>query len=307
MTVVALILAAGEPKQMHHFQPMLKLNGKTVIRRQIEAFRASGVNDILIVTGYHAGMLERHLLGEPLRFVRNENYAASDMMESVKCGLRALDSDCERVLITPGDVPYLSTETIRTLLGSQRPVAVPSYQHTAGHPAMVRKACFSALLAYSGDRGLRGALARWKNDTEFVETDENGFLVDINSETDYLREQREQTPPLDPELLAALTIRIGELNLDERYVRLLESIDLECSLQKGAARADLAYSNAWQMLNRMEEALGCRLVERTLGGATGGGSRLTESGHEWVARYRRLEQQLTAILLRIQTDEFEKP
>ena len=59
MSTTAVILAAGEPRQMSHFQPMLKLNGKSVIRRQIEVFRAAGIEDILIVTGYHAGMLER--------------------------------------------------------------------------------------------------------------------------------------------------------------------------------------------------------------------------------------------------------
>lgn len=306
MTITALILAAGEPRQMSHFQPMLKLSGKSVIHRQIEAFHTAGVTDILIVTGYHAGMLERHLSGESVRFVKNENYATTDMMESVRCGLRALGSDSDRVLITPGDVPYLHAETILKLLRSQKPVAIPSYERSAGHPAMVRKNCFPALLAYSGDRGLRGALAKWKNDTEFVSTDENGMLIDINTETDYQREQREQTPPLHPELSAALTIRIGELCLDERYIRLLECIELESSLQKGAARAELAYSNAWQMLNRMEEALGSRLVERTLGGASGGGSSLTEPGREWVARYRRLEQQLNRDLLQIQVGEFEK-
>ena len=306
MTVTALILAAGEPRQMSHFQPMLKLSGKSVIRRQIEAFRAAGVDDILIVTGYHAGMLERHLSGESVRFVRNENYATTDMLESAKCGLRALDPDCERVLITPGDVPYLHAETICKLQRSQKPVAIPSFEHAAGHPAMVRRSCFPALLAYAGDRGLRGALAKWKSDTEFVATDENGMLIDINTETDYQREQREQTPPLHPELLAALTIRIGGVCVDERYIRLLESIELERSLQKGAVRAELAYSNAWQMLNRMEEALGCQLVERTLGGASGGGSSLTGQGREWVSRYRRLEQQLNRDLLQIQVEEFEK-
>ena len=305
MTVAALILAAGEPRQMSHFQPMLKLSGKTVIRRQIEAFRNAGVESVYVVTGYHAGMLERHLSGESIRFVRNENYATTDMLESAKCGLRALDADCERVLITPGDVPYLHAETIRKLLCSQKPVAIPSFDHSAGHPAMVRKSCFPSLLAYTGDRGLRGALAKWKNDTEFIATDEHGMLIDINTETDYQREQREQTPPLHPELLAALTIRIGELCVDERYIRLLECIELEHSLQKGAARAELAYSNAWQMLNRMEESLGCRLVERTLGGASGGGSSLTEPGREWVTRYRSLEQELAQDLLRIQRNAFE--
>ncbi len=306
MSAAAIILAAGEPAQMSHFQPMLKLSGKSVVRRQIGAFRAAGVSDILIVTGYHAGMLERHLVGEAVRFVKNPDYATADMMESVKCGLRALAPDCERVLITPGDVPYLHVETIEKLLHSPRSVAIPSFCGSAGHPAMVRRVHFTALIHYAGERGLRGALAQWKKDTEFVPTDENGMLVDINTETDYLREQREQTPPVVPALTAALTIRIGEFCLDERGIRLLECIEAERSLQKGAARAALSYSNAWLMLNRMEEALGCRLVERRFGGATGGGSSLTDDGRMWVERFRRLERRLEKELLRIQKSEFDQ-
>ena len=40
MSTTAIILAAGEPRQMSHFQPMLKLNGKSVIRRQIGSGRS---------------------------------------------------------------------------------------------------------------------------------------------------------------------------------------------------------------------------------------------------------------------------
>ena len=304
MNATAIILAAGEPRQMSLFQPMLKLNGKSVIRRQIEAFRMAGVQDILIVTGYHAGMLERHLLGESVRFVKNEDYATTDMMASVQCGLRTLGSGCDRALITPGDVPYLHVQTIEKLLRSQKPVAIPSFEGSAGHPAMVRKSCFASLLIYSGERGLRDALSLWKRETEFIPTDENGMLIDINTEQDYQREQREQTPALSPTLTAALTIQVGDVGLDERGIRLLECIELEQSLQRGATHAEISYSNAWLLLNRMEEALGCRLVERKLGGATGGGSSLTEDGLAWVKRYRRLEQKLKEDLLAIQQSEF---
>ena len=303
MSTTAIILAAGEPRQMSHFQPMLKLSGKSVIRRQIDTFRAAGVGDILIVTGFHAGMLERHLAGETVRFVKNEDFATTDMMASVQCALRVLPPECDRALITPGDVPYLNAETIRELLHSAKPVAIPSFRGSAGHPAMIRKSCFSALMSYAGERGLRGAMAQWKKDTDFVPTDENGMLIDINTELDYQREQREQTQA-SPVLTATLTISLGETGIDERGIRLLECIELEQSLQRGAARAELSYSNAWLTLNRMEEALGCRLVERKLGGATGGGSSLTPEGLVWVARYRRLEQQLGEALLDIQNKEF---
>jgi molybdate transport system regulatory protein len=97
---------------------------------------------------------------------------------------------------------------------------------------------------------------------------------------------------------------VRDVGLDERGIRLLECIELEHLLQRGAVRAEISYSNAWLLLNRMEEALGCRLVERKLGGATGGGSSLTEDGLAWVNRYRRLEQKLKEDLLRIQQNEF---
>jgi len=168
---------------------------------------------------------------------------------------------------------------------------------------MIRKSCFSSLMSYAGERGLRGALAQWKREAEFVPTDENGMLIDINTELDYQREQREQTR-VNPVLTAALTISLGENGIDERGIRLLECIQQEQSLQRGAAKAGLSYSNAWLTLNRMEEALGCRLVERKLGGATGGGSSLTQEGLNWVARYRRLERELSAALLEIQHKEF---
>ncbi|MEZ4509381.1 MAG: NTP transferase domain-containing protein [Eubacteriales bacterium] len=122
MSTVAVILAAGEPRQMSHFQPMLKIQRKIRIRRQIEVFRAAGVSDILVVTGYHAGMLERHLSGENVSFVKNEDFATTDMMASVQCALRALSQDCDRALITPGDVPYLNAETIKELLRSSKTV-----------------------------------------------------------------------------------------------------------------------------------------------------------------------------------------
>ena len=168
---------------------------------------------------------------------------------------------------------------------------------------MIRKSCFSSLINYSGERGLRDALSLWKRETEFVPTDDNGMLIDINTELDYQREQREQTR-VSPVLTATLTISLGEAGIDERSIRLLECIEREQSLQRGAARAEVSYSNAWLTLNRMEEALGCRLVERKLGGATGGGSSLTQDGLDWVARYRRLEQALDAALLEIQHNEF---
>jgi CTP:molybdopterin cytidylyltransferase MocA len=62
------------------------------------------------------------------------------------------------VLITPGVVPYLHAETIQKLLLSQKPVAIPSFQRSAGHPAMVRRSCFPSLIGYSANLACAGRL-----------------------------------------------------------------------------------------------------------------------------------------------------
>ena len=66
MSTTAIILAAGEPRQMSHFQPMLKLNGKSVIRRQIDVFRAAGQELHLVGGSVRDALIGR--LGNDLDF-----------------------------------------------------------------------------------------------------------------------------------------------------------------------------------------------------------------------------------------------
>lgn len=56
---------------------------------------------------------------------------------------------------------------------------------------------------------------------------------------------------------------------------LLNLIEKTGSLQKAAQSMDMAYSKAWKMLRRSEEAWGFLLTDRETGGKDGGGSKLT--------------------------------
>ena len=42
-----------------------------------------------------------------IMFVRNENYASSQMFDSVKLGISRAAGLCSRILITPADVPLI--------------------------------------------------------------------------------------------------------------------------------------------------------------------------------------------------------
>lgn len=79
----------------------------------------------------------------------------------------------------------------------------------------------------------------------------------------------------------------GKLALSDYRVRLLRLIDETGSLSEAAAAMQLSYRRAWGKLREIEQNLGLKLVETAVGGAGGGGSRLTAEGRQLIERYER--------------------
>jgi len=92
----------------------------------------------------------------------------------------------------------------------------------------------------------------------------------------------------------------GGIFLERTRIRLLEAID-ECgSIAQAARLLPISYKAAWDAVEAMSRVAGRPVVLRTVGGANGGGSRLTDYGRRLVAFYRALEgeyQQAIAALV----------
>lgn len=67
--------------------------------------------------------------------------------------------------------------------------------------------------------------------------------------------------------------------------RLLLGVEETGSLHQAALSMGMAYSKALKLLKNAERVLGFPLTVRTTGGASGGGSRLTPQGKEWIGKY----------------------
>jgi molybdate transport system regulatory protein len=81
-------------------------------------------------------------------------------------------------------------------------------------------------------------------------------------------------------------------------VRLLEAIEATGSISAAAERMQVQYRCAWEKLDEMEAGLGLRLVERQVGGAHGGGARLTATGRDYVTRFNRFAQGIETLIER---------
>ncbi len=86
--------------------------------------------------------------------------------------------------------------------------------------------------------------------------------------------------------------------LSKWRVRLLEAVEETGSISAAAERMKVPYRRAWDKLDEMEKGLGLQLVERQVGGAHGGGARLTPAGRDYVARFKLFAQGIDELIVR---------
>jgi molybdate transport system regulatory protein len=87
---------------------------------------------------------------------------------------------------------------------------------------------------------------------------------------------------------------------------LLKRVDEIHSLHRAAKEMGMAYSKAWRLIGTMENKLGFLLIERKVGGLSGGGSRVTSQGKELMKRYRHFQKDVNTSLEKIYRTHFEK-
>lgn len=75
---------------------------------------------------------------------------------------------------------------------------------------------------------------------------------------------------------------------------LLQRCEERRSLHAAAKEMRMPYRKALFVVKRAEEGFGQKILEKTIGGVGGGGSRLTDFGRDLVARFTRLEADVNA-------------
>jgi len=188
--ISAIILAAGESKRMGRPKMLLKWGETTVINKVINTFRAAGVEEIFVVTGGAREQVEK-AVGGSASMIFNANYAQGEMLSSVQAGLVGMDPGVEAVLIGLGDQPQVEVGTVQAVIDAYRrtgaAIVVPSYQMHRGHPWLVARTHWNALLEMQPPGSLRDFLNRKSREIRYVDVGSPSVLLDLDTPEDYLK------------------------------------------------------------------------------------------------------------------------
>ena len=73
-------------------------------------------------------------------------------------------------------------------------------------------------------------------------------------------------------------------------VELLQAIDSTKSIAAAAKSLNMSYRRAWLLVDSINQALNTPAVITATGGVRGGGTQLTDTGHQVIDLYRRIEE-----------------
>jgi choline kinase len=121
----AIILSAGQGSRLGHMvddrpKCLIDFNGRTLLDRQLDTLAANGVDEAVVVTGFHDELVEQAIAarsgGPRVRTVFNPFYKVADNTGSLFMAREELSGDC---LVWNGDT-LVSGELMRRVVANDR-------------------------------------------------------------------------------------------------------------------------------------------------------------------------------------------
>jgi molybdenum cofactor cytidylyltransferase len=117
------------------------------------------------------------------------------MLSSVQVGLQAVSAESQAALLAVGDMPAVGAGVVAQLVAAYRAagdacVYIPSYRMRAGHPVLVPRPYWPAILALPRGASLRSAWQAEGSRIHWVTVDTPSVLRDMDTPADYERELR---------------------------------------------------------------------------------------------------------------------
>lgn len=195
----AILLAAGESRRFGENKLLYRIQdsemGKDhMVKVAVRKFLEAGVFDeVVVVVGFEYGRVVEALADLDVKFVYNPDYTLG-MSSSIISGIRRVLRYSRLVAIHPSDVPFVKTYTIRYMVNSVSEVCesscilIPRCYGRGGHPIILTGSLIREVLGIKeAEQGLKGLISRRIESVRYLDVEDPGVILDIDSPGDILR------------------------------------------------------------------------------------------------------------------------
>jgi CTP:molybdopterin cytidylyltransferase MocA len=197
LVVGAVLLAAGSGSRMGgRPKALLELGGVPLIRRQLIALSGAGVDEVVVVLGHHAELIEPVVQAFPVTVVRNP-HPDDGQVSSQRLGLQALTGKLDAVLVALADQPLINAQDLTALIGAykKRPagttVVFPQVNGEPGNPVIFGAEVRERILAGDARIGCRQWRQAHPEAVHAFVSDNRRYRVDVDTEEDIARFEAE--------------------------------------------------------------------------------------------------------------------
>ncbi len=186
----AVLLAAGEGSRMGSVpKSLLALDGEPLIHRHLSALSEAGLDEIIVVTGYHHEAIEAALFADGVRVVRNPA-PQRGQQSSVRLGVGALGQGFNLVMVVLADQPLIDAADHDELTRAfaQRPagagVMYPQVGDQRGNPVLFSGEVVARMLDSGDDADFRRFIDAHPAVVYRYPTSNTHFIIDLDTPED---------------------------------------------------------------------------------------------------------------------------
>jgi molybdenum cofactor cytidylyltransferase len=188
MMITGIVLAGGGSRRMGRPKALLRVGDESFLERAIGILDRGGCNEVVVVLNDDDPEIHRLAQSSGARTTRGGG-AATEQVESLRSGLRALKRRVDAVVVIPVDHPLARPDTVAALIAAFRrcgaPIVRPSYNGQPGHPVLFGSAVFPEFLEADLAEGARTVARRHEQEIEEVSVDDRGVVLDVDTPEEY--------------------------------------------------------------------------------------------------------------------------
>tara|TARA_S200000501_G_scaffold375204_1_gene426634 strand:- start:954 stop:1628 length:675 start_codon:yes stop_codon:yes gene_type:complete len=187
--IAGVLLAAGEGKRLGNIpKSLIKLNGRSFLKHNLNAMLEEKFDEIVVVTGFHHEIIESSLKNFPVKILRNFN-PEKGQQSSVKIGLKALGVNFNLIIVALADQPLISHFDLKELISEfkklppKKYILYPEVNNIRGNPVLLSGRILMEILDKK-EFNCRKFIDENQELVKVLKTKNENFVIDIDTFND---------------------------------------------------------------------------------------------------------------------------